>query len=115
MEHYSLKNTIGTYHDHFFTYHLDLDIDGEANSFVKSNLVTKRVTNNITPRKSYWTIEKETAKTESDGRIQLGLNLNKKTKVGNMKYNQYLLQPAHVAYCSTCILPYVFVYHVLQI
>lgn len=85
------ENTIGIYHDHFFTYHLDLDIDGEANSFVKSNLVTKKVTNHITPRKSYWTIEKETARTESEGRIQMGLkplemvvvNPNKKTKVGN--------------------------------
>lgn len=85
-------NTIGVCHDHFLTYYLDLDVDGVANTFVKNNLVTKRVMNKInTPRKSYWTFVSETAKTEVDARIQLGLNPpqlvvinpNKKTKPGN--------------------------------
>ncbi|EOY05659.1 Primary amine oxidase isoform 2 [Theobroma cacao] len=84
-------NTIGVHHDHFLTYHLDLDIDGDANSLVKTNLVTKRVTDKSIPRKSYWTVEHETAKTEADARIKLGLkpaelvvvNPNKRTKPGN--------------------------------
>ncbi|PIA31801.1 hypothetical protein AQUCO_04900233v1 [Aquilegia coerulea] len=83
--------TIGTHHDHFFTYHLDLDIDGDQNSFVKSKLETKRITDHSSLRKSYWTVVKETAKTESDAKIKLGLkpaefavvNPNKKTSVGN--------------------------------
>ncbi|KAF2284171.1 hypothetical protein GH714_019759 [Hevea brasiliensis] len=84
-------NTIGLYHDHFFTYRLDLDIDGVDNSFVKHNLVTKIVTDNTTARKSYWTVVSETANTESEAKIRLGrkpaelviVNPNKKTKPGN--------------------------------
>ncbi|KAK6929972.1 Copper amine oxidase, N2-terminal [Dillenia turbinata] len=97
------ENVIGVYHDHFLTYHLDLDIDGHDNSFVKSSLETRRVRNNVSPRKSYWTVVSETAKTESDARIQGGLksadlivvNPNKKTKVGN--YIGYRLIPGSAA------------------
>ncbi|KAH7522326.1 hypothetical protein FEM48_Zijuj07G0126600 [Ziziphus jujuba var. spinosa] len=84
-------NTVAVHHDHFLNYHLDLDIDGEVNSFVKKNLVTKQNPKNISPRKSYWTVSSQTAKTESEAKIKLGLkpselvviNPNKKTKLGN--------------------------------
>ncbi|XP_010256009.1 PREDICTED: primary amine oxidase [Nelumbo nucifera] len=85
------ENTVGVYHDHFVTYYLDLDVDGEDNSFVQGKLKTMKITDNSSPRKSYWTVVSETARTESDARVQLGLqpaeflvvNPNEKTKVGN--------------------------------
>ncbi|KAK8619559.1 hypothetical protein V6N13_135842 [Hibiscus sabdariffa] len=82
---------MGVSHDHFLTYHLDLDIDGDANSFMKTYLITKRIKDKNIPRKSYWNVEHEIAKKESDAKIQIGLNPpellvinpNKKTKPGN--------------------------------
>ncbi|XP_021665708.2 primary amine oxidase [Hevea brasiliensis] len=85
------ENTMGAHHDHFLTYYLDVDVDGYANSFVKSRMQMTPVTDDKLPRKSYWRVVSETAKTESDARIKLGLdqadllvvNPNKRTHIGN--------------------------------
>ncbi|CAL1404132.1 unnamed protein product [Linum trigynum] len=96
-------NTIGLYHDHFFAYYLDVDVDGVANSFVRRKAVTKRVTNddkNVSPRKSYWTVVPETARTELEARIRIAtegpeelvvVNPSKRTRNGNP--NGYRLVP----------------------
>lgn len=92
MVHWSqITPCIAVNHDHFLIYHIDLDVDGEANSFVKNNFVTKKVRDPSIPRKSYWNVVSETAKIESDARIHLGLkpsdqvvvNPDKRTKLGN--------------------------------
>ncbi|CAN6197629.1 unnamed protein product [Urochloa humidicola] len=90
-------NTIGVYHDHFVTYHLDLDVDGTENSFVKNTIVPMRNSGDPatggadTPRRSYWTVHREVAETEADGQVNVNtgpadllfVNPSKKTRIGN--------------------------------
>ena len=69
------EHSIGVYHDHYYIYHLDFDIDGVDNSFVKTNFKTVQVTDyNSSKRKSYWTTSSEVAKTESDAKTKLGFS-----------------------------------------
>ncbi|XP_074576823.1 amine oxidase [copper-containing] alpha 3, peroxisomal-like [Curcuma longa] len=81
------RNTLGVYHDHFLTFRLDLDVDGPNNSFVKSRLRPQRAA--AGPRRSYWTVEKETARRETDARVELDatellvVNPNRRTRIGN--------------------------------
>ncbi|KAF0905921.1 hypothetical protein E2562_008948 [Oryza meyeriana var. granulata] len=87
------ENTIAVYHDHYITYHLDLDVDGTNNSFVKSTVTAVRDTGGETARRSYWTVRHEVAETEADGQVDLGaggppadlvfVNQGKKTRMGN--------------------------------
>ncbi|CAI8610512.1 unnamed protein product [Vicia faba] len=97
-------NSIGIYHDHFYMFYLDFDIDGTHNSFEKTSLKTVRITDGSSKRKSYWTTETETAKTESDAKITIGVapaelaivNPNIKTAVGNqVGYRLIPAIPAH--------------------
>ncbi|OWM74252.1 primary amine oxidase 1-like [Punica granatum] len=87
------NNTVAVNHDHFLTYYLDVDIDGRANTFVKSRLKTEKVAGAgpRSLRKIYWTVVKEIVKSESEGRMQLGLeaadllvvNPGQRTRIGN--------------------------------
>ncbi|KAL0331395.1 UNVERIFIED_CONTAM: Primary amine oxidase [Sesamum angustifolium] len=84
-------NIIGVVHDHYINFYLDMDIDGQDNSFVNVHL-QREYTHGTSPRKSYMKVNKTVAKTEKEAQIKLKLydpsefhviNPNKKTKVGN--------------------------------
>ena len=65
-------NTIGINHDHFFSFRLDFDIDGTANSFVRDKIQTKRLPAD-SERKSLWVAEPEIAKTEEQAKARISM------------------------------------------
>jgi len=86
------ENIIGVVHDHFITFYLDMDVDGQRNSFVKVRMVKQETSPGESPRKSYMKIVKNTAKTEKEAQIKLKLsdpsefhvvNPLRRSKVGN--------------------------------
>lgn len=67
------ENVLGVVHDHFITFHLDMDIDGSNNSFVNINLVKEENPGGQSPRKSILKAKRRVAKNEEDARIKLKL------------------------------------------
>ncbi len=67
------KNTLGVNHDHFFSYRLDLDVDGPDNSFMIHRLVQKKLPEG-SPRKTIWVPEPSVAKNESDAMMDIRLD-----------------------------------------
>ena len=67
------ENTVGVNHDHYFSYRLDLDVDGPENSFMVEKLVRKDLPNDPM-RKSIWAVEAKMAKTEKEAIQDLSLD-----------------------------------------
>jgi primary-amine oxidase len=67
------KNSLGVNHDHFFSYRLDLDVDGQDNSFMIHRLVQKKLPEG-SPRKTIWVAESSIAKDESDAMMDIRLD-----------------------------------------
>ncbi|XP_030524720.2 primary amine oxidase-like isoform X2 [Rhodamnia argentea] len=67
------ENVIGVIHDHFMTFHLDMDIDGSNNSFVNVRLEKEETPPGRSPRKSYVKARRLVARTEGDAKIKLKL------------------------------------------
>lgn len=57
---------VGVNHSHFFSFRLDLDVDGAANSLLVDRLKTETLPAD-NPRRSVWRVETLTAATEKDG------------------------------------------------
>jgi primary-amine oxidase len=64
-------NVMAVNHDHYFSYRLDLDVDGPNNSFMVDRLVTEPVSGQA--RKSIWAAESSIAHTEKDAILDVDL------------------------------------------
>ncbi|GAQ84521.1 hypothetical protein KFL_001920220 [Klebsormidium nitens] len=53
-----VTNVVAVHHDHFFNFRLDMDMDGQNNSYVIKQLQRAYNTNGTKPRQSYWTVTK---------------------------------------------------------
>jgi primary-amine oxidase len=70
--HFVAENTVGVNHDHFFSFRLDVDVDGVNNSFMPMRLVKRQLNNPM--RKSIWVAESSIAKSERDAMMDIHLD-----------------------------------------
>ncbi|KAI3971348.1 hypothetical protein MKX01_008192 [Papaver californicum] len=98
------ETLIGVVHDHFVTFHLDMDIDEPDNSFVKVHLVKEETLPGESPRKSFLKTNRHVIKSEKDAQIKFKLydpsefhvvNPSQKSKIGNP--SGYKVVPAGTA------------------
>jgi primary-amine oxidase len=90
----------GINHDHFLCVRLDLDVDGQANTFMRSMLVPEKLPAESL-RRNVWRVKEEPAKIDTDARFRLSyerpamwhvMNMHKKNSVGYPV--SYMIHPA---------------------
>lgn len=64
----------GINHDHFFSYRVDLDVDGRANSFERYRLVAQRAPKS-SPKRSLWVVKPERVQTERAARTRVHMDM----------------------------------------
>jgi primary-amine oxidase len=67
------EHVMGINHDHYFSYRLDFDVDGAANSFMLNRLVPQRLTNDPM-RKSIWVNQPVVAQREKEAILDIRLD-----------------------------------------
>ncbi len=76
-------NLVAPNHDHYFNFKLDFDIDGQANSFMRTALVAGTPEDGA-PRRSFWVTETTMAMSEKTGRYKVNPNTPAMYHVMNM-------------------------------
>lgn len=66
------EHTIGVNHDHFFSFRLDMDVDGPGNSFMAARMV-QQVLPSDPMRKSIWAVKHQIASREKDAIMDINL------------------------------------------
>jgi len=62
------QHLVAVNHDHFFSFRLDLDVDGVRNSFVRDVIMEERLAADH-PRRSIWVTQQKIAKTEREAQL----------------------------------------------
>lgn len=70
--HIVAEHTVAINHDHFFCFRIDLDVDGQENSFVYERLKSERL-GKRSPRRSIWIIDSHTAATEQAAKLRISM------------------------------------------
>ena len=93
---------IGVNHDHYFSFRMDLDVDGMTNDFVVDRLVSKRLDGNR--RKSIWVQESTAIQREADAQLDIDLTkpamwrVTSPTRTNRVGYRtSYQLRPGMTA------------------
>ena len=76
------EHTVAVNHDHFFSFRLDLDVDGPQNSFEYDSLKTVLL-GKESLRKSIWVSDAKIAATEQEAKLQINLQKPKIWRVIN--------------------------------
>jgi primary-amine oxidase len=97
------ENIVAPNHDHFLVYRLDLDVDGPNNALVVDELKRQRLPDDH-PRRSVWTVESRTARTEREGMLHMSMEHPTQWRVvnpgvrGKLGYpTGYQIVPGHMA------------------
>jgi primary-amine oxidase len=90
-------------HDHFLSYRLDLDVDGPQNSVVVDRITPQRLPA-ASPRKSLWTVQSQTLRSEREGSLHMNMERPSLWRVTNPARRgptgypvSYQLRPGHTA------------------
>lgn len=81
---------LAPYHDHYFSFRIDLDVDGQVNTLIREHFEPNRLPGD-NPRRSLWTLRREAVKTEGPvvadpggrGEIWRIVNPARKTELGH--------------------------------
>jgi len=96
-------NIVAVNHDHYFSFRIDLDVDGETNSLLLDRLQNKILPED-NPRRSVWVTNPKIAKTESEAKLKMHhemptlwrvISKDRKNHVGYP--TSYQLYPGHTA------------------
>ncbi|MEM7080482.1 MAG: tyramine oxidase [Pseudomonadota bacterium] len=96
---------VGVFHDHFFSFRFDVDVDGQRNDFVRDRIVPTRLDESH-PRRSIWTVQSERVRTEDAAKLSIDMQAPEQWRIQNTSAkNKMGYQTGYVLMPSANALP----------